>query len=57
MAKLRELGRRDAADFLLRSSPIFRVNAEAAGGAAPGGYVASCNGGTSYNSISSVVSR
>ncbi|XP_059909492.1 death-associated protein kinase 1-like, partial [Gadus macrocephalus] len=56
MAKLRELGRRDAADFLLRSSPIFRVDAEAAG-AAPGGYVASCHGGTSYNSISSVVSR
>uniref|UniRef100_A0A674PCM8 Death-associated protein kinase 1 n=1 Tax=Takifugu rubripes TaxID=31033 RepID=A0A674PCM8_TAKRU len=56
MAKLRELGRRDAADFLLKASPVFRVNAEAVGGAA-NGYPAICNGGTSYNSISSVVSR
>uniref|UniRef100_A0A3Q3M7S4 Death domain-containing protein n=1 Tax=Labrus bergylta TaxID=56723 RepID=A0A3Q3M7S4_9LABR len=32
MAKLRELGRRDAADFLLKASPVFRVNMEAVGG-------------------------
>lgn len=56
MAKLRELGRRDAADFLLKASPVFRVNTEAAGGAA-NSYPPICNGGTSYNSISSVVSR
>uniref|UniRef100_UPI003AAFA021 death-associated protein kinase 1 n=1 Tax=Centroberyx gerrardi TaxID=166262 RepID=UPI003AAFA021 len=56
MAKLRELGRRDAADFLLKASPVFRVNMEALGGAA-NGYVPTCNGGTSYNSISSVISR
>lgn len=56
MAKLRELGRRDAADFLLRASPVFRVNMEAVVGGA-NGYAATCNGGTSYNSISSVVSR
>ncbi|XP_018614684.1 death-associated protein kinase 1 [Scleropages formosus] len=54
MAKLRELGRRDAADFLLKSSPVFRVNVE---GTAPDNYAPTCNGGTSYNSISSVVSR
>ncbi|KAK5932047.1 hypothetical protein CgunFtcFv8_003783 [Champsocephalus gunnari] len=29
MAKLRELGRRDVADFLLKASPVFRVNMEA----------------------------
>jgi len=61
MAKLRELGRRDVADFLLKTSPIFRVNMEAVGvatgGGGGGGYVATCNGGTSYNSISSVISR
>ncbi|XP_029959778.1 death-associated protein kinase 1 [Salarias fasciatus] len=57
MAKLRELGRRDAADFLLRVTPVFRVNLEALGGAAAPGYPPACNGGTSYNSISSVVSR
>uniref|UniRef100_A0A8D0A709 Death-associated protein kinase 1 n=1 Tax=Sander lucioperca TaxID=283035 RepID=A0A8D0A709_SANLU len=56
MAKLRELGRRDAADFLLKASPVFRVNMEALVGAA-NGYPPTCNGGTSYNSISSVVSR
>lgn len=56
MAKLRELGRRDAADFLLKASPVFRVNMEAVGGAA-NGYPPTCNGGTSYNSISSVISR
>ncbi|XP_056153779.1 death-associated protein kinase 1 [Lampris incognitus] len=56
MAKLRELGRRDAADFLLKASPVFRVNMEALGGAASG-YAPICNGGTSYNSISSVISR
>ncbi|KAM9463317.1 LOW QUALITY PROTEIN: death-associated protein kinase 1 [Salvelinus alpinus] len=53
MWKLRELGRRDAADFLLKTSPVFRVNIE---GVARGGGRA-CNGGTSYNSISSVISR
>ncbi|TNN48699.1 Death-associated protein kinase 1 [Liparis tanakae] len=60
MAKLRELGRRDAADFLLKASPVFRVNMEAvvvAAAAAANGYPPTCNGGTSYNSISSVVSR
>lgn len=64
MAKLRELGRRDAADFLLKASPVFRVNAEALGGgggsggsSGANGYAATCNGGTSYNSISSVISR
>ncbi|XP_028269362.1 death-associated protein kinase 1 [Parambassis ranga] len=56
MSKLRELGRRDAADFLLKASPVFRVNMEAVGGAA-NGYPPTCNGGTSYNSISSVISR
>lgn len=56
MAKLRELGRRDAADFLLKASPVFKVNMEALGGAA-NGYPPTCNGGTSYNSISSVISR
>ncbi|KAM4578285.1 death-associated protein kinase 1 [Fundulus diaphanus] len=56
MTKLRELGRRDAADFLLRASPVFRVNMEALNGA-PNGYPPTCNGGTSYNSISSVISR
>ncbi|XP_034026700.1 death-associated protein kinase 1 isoform X1 [Thalassophryne amazonica] len=56
IAKLRELGRRDAADFLLKTSPIFRVNMEALGGAATG-YAPTCNGGTSYYSISSVISR
>lgn len=54
MSKLRELGRRDAADFLLKSSSIFRVNLDVHGQEA---YAASCNSGTSYNSISSVVSR
>ncbi|XP_077457150.1 death-associated protein kinase 1 [Stigmatopora argus] len=54
MLKLRELGRRDAADFLLKASPVFRVNAEGLGGDA---YTPTCNGGTSYNSISSVISR
>ncbi|XP_008417616.1 death-associated protein kinase 1 isoform X1 [Poecilia reticulata] len=56
MIKLRELGRRDAADFLLKASPVFRVNMEALSGA-PNGYPPTCNGGTSYNSISSVISR
>lgn len=56
MAKLRELGRRDAADFLLKASPVFRVNMEAVVGAA-NNYPPTCNGGTSYNSISSVISR
>uniref|UniRef100_A0A3Q3APX8 non-specific serine/threonine protein kinase n=1 Tax=Kryptolebias marmoratus TaxID=37003 RepID=A0A3Q3APX8_KRYMA len=56
MTKLRELGRRDAADFILRASPVFRVNMEAVGGAS-GRYPPTCNGGTSYNSISSVISR
>uniref|UniRef100_A0A4W5L1B1 Death-associated protein kinase 1 n=1 Tax=Hucho hucho TaxID=62062 RepID=A0A4W5L1B1_9TELE len=58
MWKLRELGRRDAADFLLKTSPVFRVNVEGVargGGRASEGYA--CNGGTSYNSISSVISR
>uniref|UniRef100_A0A3B3R0F1 Death-associated protein kinase 1 n=1 Tax=Paramormyrops kingsleyae TaxID=1676925 RepID=A0A3B3R0F1_9TELE len=54
MAKLRELGRRDAADFLLKSSPVFRVNPEVT---ASDSYGPTCNGGTSYNSISSVISR
>uniref|UniRef100_A0A1A8N2G5 non-specific serine/threonine protein kinase n=1 Tax=Nothobranchius pienaari TaxID=704102 RepID=A0A1A8N2G5_9TELE len=56
MTKLRELGRRDAADFLLKASPVFRVNMEAVGGASSS-YPPTCNGGTSYNSISSVISR
>lgn len=55
MAKLRELGRRDAADFLLKASPVFKVNMEAVG--ASSSYTPTCNGGTSYNSISSVISR
>uniref|UniRef100_A0A5F9CSZ1 Death-associated protein kinase 1 n=1 Tax=Oryctolagus cuniculus TaxID=9986 RepID=A0A5F9CSZ1_RABIT len=54
MAKLRELGRRDAADFLLKASSVFRINLDGAG---PEAYASSCNSGTSYNSISSVVSR
>ncbi|RVE67834.1 hypothetical protein OJAV_G00085590 [Oryzias javanicus] len=56
MTKLRELGRRDAADFLLKAAPVFKVNLEAVSGA-PNGYPPTCNGGTSYNSISSVISR
>ncbi|XP_077200720.1 death-associated protein kinase 1 [Paroedura picta] len=54
MSKLRELGRRDAADFLLKASSVFRVSLDANGHEA---YASSCNSGTSYNSISSVVSR
>ncbi|XP_070598882.1 death-associated protein kinase 1 [Erythrolamprus reginae] len=54
MSKLRELGRRDAADFLLKASSVFRVSFDANGQEA---YASSCNSGTSYNSISSVVSR
>ncbi|XP_044535757.1 death-associated protein kinase 1 [Gracilinanus agilis] len=54
MSKLRELGRRDAADFLLRASSVFKINLDANGQEA---YASSCNSGTSYNSISSVVSR
>uniref|UniRef100_A0A8D0E108 Death-associated protein kinase 1 n=1 Tax=Salvator merianae TaxID=96440 RepID=A0A8D0E108_SALMN len=54
MSKLRELGRRDAADFLLKASSVFRVSLDANGQEA---YASSCNSGTSYNSISSVVSR
>lgn len=57
LAKLRELGRRDAADFLLRAAPVFRVNMEILG-TPPEPYSPVCNGGgTSYNSISSVISR
>lgn len=54
MSKLRELGRRDAADFLLKASSVFKINLDANGHEA---YASSCNSGTSYNSISSVVSR
>ncbi|KAI1904705.1 hypothetical protein AGOR_G00008460 [Albula goreensis] len=54
LAKLRELGRRDAADFLLKVSPVFRVSPE---GASQESYRTICNGGTSHNSISSVISR
>lgn len=54
MYKLRELGRRDAADFLLKASSVFRVSLDVNGQEA---YASSCNSGTSYNSISSVVSR
>nr|XP_033783558.1 death-associated protein kinase 1 [Geotrypetes seraphini] len=54
MSKLRELGRRDAADFILRGLSVFRVNLDANLQEA---YASSCNSGTSYNSISSVVSR
>ncbi|XP_048358888.1 death-associated protein kinase 1 [Sphaerodactylus townsendi] len=54
MSKLRELGRRDAADFLLKASSVFRVSLDPNGHEA---YASSCNSGTSYNSISSVVSR
>ncbi|XP_061528302.1 death-associated protein kinase 1 isoform X3 [Phycodurus eques] len=60
MFKLRELGRRDAADFLLKALPIFRVNADGLGTNTNGycnSHSATCNGGTSYNSISSVISR
>ncbi|XP_067262139.1 death-associated protein kinase 1 isoform X2 [Chanodichthys erythropterus] len=57
LAKLREFGRRDAADFLLRAAPVFRVNLEILG-TPPEPYSPVCNGGgTSYNSISSVISR
>uniref|UniRef100_G1LJG8 Death-associated protein kinase 1 n=1 Tax=Ailuropoda melanoleuca TaxID=9646 RepID=G1LJG8_AILME len=54
MSKLRELGRRDAADFLLKASSVFKINLDGSGQEA---YDSSCNSGTSYNSISSVVSR
>uniref|UniRef100_A0A8C9M453 Death-associated protein kinase 1 n=1 Tax=Panthera tigris altaica TaxID=74533 RepID=A0A8C9M453_PANTA len=54
MSKLRELGRRDAADFLLKASSVFKINFDGNGQEA---YDSSCNSGTSYNSISSVVSR
>ncbi|GCB80407.1 hypothetical protein scyTo_0016192, partial [Scyliorhinus torazame] len=54
MSKLRGLGRRDAADFLLKASAVFKVNLDTNGHET---YISSCNGGTSYNSISSVVSR
>ncbi|KAJ8790073.1 hypothetical protein J1605_021511 [Eschrichtius robustus] len=54
MSKLRELGRRDAADFLLKASSVFKINLDSNGQEA---YASSCNSGTSYNSISSVVSR
>ncbi|KAF3817896.1 hypothetical protein GH733_013745 [Mirounga leonina] len=54
MSKLRELGRRDAADFLLKASSVFKINLDGNGQEA---YDSSCNSGTSYNSISSVVSR
>ncbi|KAJ1059228.1 hypothetical protein K5549_008029 [Capra hircus] len=54
MSKLRELGRRDAADFLLKASSVFKINLDGNGQEA---YASSCNSGTSYNSISSVVSR
>ncbi|XP_066511960.1 death-associated protein kinase 1-like isoform X2 [Hoplias malabaricus] len=57
VAKLRELGRRDAADFLLKSAPVFRVSVDSLG-TPPEPYGPVCNGGgTSYNSISSVISR
>ncbi|KAF4113008.1 death-associated protein kinase 1 isoform X4 [Onychostoma macrolepis] len=57
VAKLRELGRRDAADFLLRAAPVFRVNLEILI-TPPEPYSPVCNGGgTSFNSISSVISR
>lgn len=56
LTKLRELGRRDAADFLLKAAPVFRVSVDHLGTQSePYGPV--CNGGTSYNSISSVISR
>ncbi|KAK1334392.1 hypothetical protein QTO34_005396 [Cnephaeus nilssonii] len=54
MSKLRELGRRDAADFLLKASSVFKIHLDGNGQEA---YASSCNSGTSYNSISSVVSR
>lgn len=61
MARLRELGRRDAADFLLKAAPVFKVDAGSTGATTPvvatNGYPPVCNGGTSYNSISSVISR
>uniref|UniRef100_A0A8B9JUX8 non-specific serine/threonine protein kinase n=1 Tax=Astyanax mexicanus TaxID=7994 RepID=A0A8B9JUX8_ASTMX len=57
VAKLRELGRRDAADFLLKAAPVFRVSVDSLG-TPPEPYGPVCNGGgTSYNSISSVISR
>ncbi|KAM6165186.1 LOW QUALITY PROTEIN: death-associated protein kinase 1-like [Erethizon dorsatum] len=54
VSKLRELGRRDAADFLLKASSVFKINLDGSGQEA---YASSCNSGTSYNSIISVVSR
>uniref|UniRef100_A0A673TSA2 Death-associated protein kinase 1 n=1 Tax=Suricata suricatta TaxID=37032 RepID=A0A673TSA2_SURSU len=54
MSKLRELGHRDAADFLLKVSSVFKINLDGNGQEA---YDSSCNSGTSYNSISSVVSQ
>ncbi|KAJ8261340.1 hypothetical protein COCON_G00170630 [Conger conger] len=54
LSRLRELGRRDAADFLLKSSPVFRAGLE---GAAQDSDGPAFNGGTSHNSISSVISR
>lgn len=54
MSKLRGLGRRDAADFLLKASAVFKVNLDTNGHE---NSISNCNGGTSYNSISSVVSR
>uniref|UniRef100_A0AAR2KBH9 non-specific serine/threonine protein kinase n=1 Tax=Pygocentrus nattereri TaxID=42514 RepID=A0AAR2KBH9_PYGNA len=57
VAKLRELGRRDAADFLLKAAPVFRVSVDSLS-TPPEPYGPVCNGGgTSYNSISSVISR
>uniref|UniRef100_A0A8C9F5Z5 Death domain-containing protein n=1 Tax=Pavo cristatus TaxID=9049 RepID=A0A8C9F5Z5_PAVCR len=40
MSKLRELGRRDAADFLLKASSVFKINLDANGQEA---YASSCN--------------
>ncbi|XP_043920120.1 death-associated protein kinase 1 [Protopterus annectens] len=54
IVRLRELGRRDAADFLLKASPVFKVNLDVI---SQDRHVTDCNGGTSFNSISSVVSR
>ena len=44
----------NAADFLLKASSVFKINLDGNGQEA---YASSCNSGTSYNSISSVVSR
>uniref|UniRef100_S4RG64 Death-associated protein kinase 1 n=1 Tax=Petromyzon marinus TaxID=7757 RepID=S4RG64_PETMA len=56
VSKLRELGRRDAADLLVRLTAVFRMNPDGTvtGQDSP---AASSNTGTSYNSLYSSLSR